>query len=66
MENLIQLNLFCLKLSLLLYRGKRANDHNHLREVLKTIIAQSLKPKEVVIIDSGDVNNFTELNEFLI
>ena len=45
--------------------GTCANDHTHLREVLKTIIAQSYKPKEVVIIDSGDVNNFIELKGIL-
>ena len=45
--------------------GTCANDYTHLKEVLKTIIVQSMKPKEVVIIDSGDVNNFIELKGIL-
>tara|TARA_B100000212_G_scaffold279303_1_gene219074 strand:+ start:16808 stop:17818 length:1011 start_codon:yes stop_codon:yes gene_type:complete len=45
--------------------GTCANDHNHLMEVLETIIVQSLKPKEIIIIDSGDVNNFKEIKAIL-
>ncbi len=43
--------------------GTCANDHNHTKLVLKTIISQTIKPKDVILIDSGKKNNMKELSD---
>ena len=38
----------------------------HVKNVIKTIILQKIKPKEVILVDSGDKNNYETYVEFLI
>ena len=41
--------------------GTCANDNKHLFSCLKTILNQSLLPKEIVIVDSGNKNQKEKL-----
>lgn len=45
--------------------GTCANDYFHARNVIKTIILQTIKPKEVILVDSGDKNNYKKYFNFL-
>lgn len=42
--------------------GTCANDFFHTQGVLKTIVKQTIHPIEVILIDSGDTNQFDKLN----
>ena len=36
--------------------GTCFNDHNHLYDCLKTILNQTILPKEIILVNSGDAN----------
>ena len=46
--------------------GTCSNDNYHVENVIKTIILQKIKPKEVILVDSGDKNNYKTYVGFLI
>ena len=44
--------------------GTCANDSFHTKNVIKNILSQTISPKEIILVDSGDINQYKELKNY--